>query len=87
MDSDGRPGDEKACLDPLPLNAVETADRLVGELGEGAGGEVEVEHGTAGAAVDSHDLDGLALVGSPDHPLADRVVVGVAASVTRVLVV
>ena len=49
-------------LDPLPLNVVETADGLIGELGEGAGGEVEVEHGTAGAAVHGHNLDGLALV-------------------------
>lgn len=49
-------------LDPLPLDAVETADGFVGESVEGAGGEVEVEHGTAGAAVHGHNLDGLALV-------------------------
>lgn len=57
-------GPEMRCgaLDPLPLDAVETTNGFIGESVEGAGGEVEVEHGTAGAAVHGHNLDGLALV-------------------------
>ena len=48
--------------DPLPFDTVEAADGLVGELVERGGGEVEIPAGTTDAAVDSGDLNRLALV-------------------------
>ena len=53
---------ESSGLDEGPGHAVETAGGLKTELVKGSRGEVEVEHGTASAAVHGHDLDRFALV-------------------------
>jgi len=73
-------------LIPRPGHAEQTTNAERGQLLEGRGREVERRLGTASAAIGDGDSDRLALVVGGELSATDRVVVRVAASVTRVSV-
>jgi len=71
---------------PGPFHSVDATDALICKLREGAWREIQVLWATPYAAIGKGDSDAVAIVGRRDFLVAEGVVVGVCAIVTRVSV-